>query len=110
MESLMEDLKIWPGSPFPLGATWDRKGVNFALFSENAEKVELCLFQGENGEREIAQIEMPEQDNQIWHVYLPGLRPGQMYSYRVHSDVGPRRPALLQPPALDPYAARLRNS
>ena len=76
-------MKIWPGQPYPQGATWDGAGVNFALFSENATKVELCLFDAE-GKRETARIRLPEQTDQVWHVYLPELRPGQRYGYRVY--------------------------
>jgi pullulanase/glycogen debranching enzyme len=66
--------RVWPGSPHPLGATWDGKGVNVAIFSENAERVELCLFD-EKGERETARIALPEYTNQKWHGYFPDLRP-----------------------------------
>jgi isoamylase len=71
-----------------LGATWDGAGVNFALFSEHADKVELCLFDA-SGRLEQRRIELPEQTDQIWHAYLPEVRPGQLYGYRVH---GPYRP------------------
>lgn len=100
--------RIWPGRPQPLGATFDGRGVNFALFSAHAEKVELCLFDA-RGEREIERIELPEYTDQVWHGYLPDARTGQLYGYRVH---GPYDPAhghrfnhhkLL----LDPYAKRL---
>ncbi len=81
---------IWPGSPFPRGATWDGEGVNFALFSENAVRVELCLFD-ESGRKEVQRIEMPEQTDQIWHCYLPEARPGLLYGYRVHGPYDPGR-------------------
>src|SRR5262249_46064844 len=97
--------EVWPGRPYPLGATWDGSGVNFALFSENAEAVELCLFDHE-GRVERARIPVTEHTDQIWHVYLPEVRPGQAYGYRVHGpydpDAGHRfNPAKL---LLDPYA------
>jgi isoamylase len=79
---------VWPGKSYPLGATWDGAGVNFALFSEHADKVELCLFDA-SGRKEQQRIELPEQTDQIWHAYLPEVRPGQLYGYRVH---GPYRP------------------
>ena len=79
---------VWPGKPCPLGATWDGEGVNFALFSEHATKVELCLFDT-HGRREIERIAMPQQTDFIWHCYLPRERPGLLYGYRVH---GPYRP------------------
>ena len=67
--------KVWPGRPYPLGSTWEGKGVNFALFSAHAEKVELCLFD-HTGLREEARIELPEYTDEVWHVYLPDARPG----------------------------------
>ena len=75
--------KVWPGKPNPLGATWDGHGVNFALFSEHAIKVELCLFDA-HGRREIERIVMPQQTDFIWHCYLPQEKPGLLYGYRVH--------------------------
>jgi pullulanase/glycogen debranching enzyme len=79
---------VWPGKPYPRGATWDGEGVNFALFSEHADKVELCLFD-ERGRRELQRIEIKEQTDQVWHCYLPEVRPGWLYGYRVF---GPHRP------------------
>jgi len=79
---------VWPGRPHPLGATWDGGGTNFALFSEHAEKVELCVFDA-NGRREIQRITVPECTDRVWHCYLPEARPGLQYGYRVH---GPYRP------------------
>src|SRR5215470_11092477 len=77
-------MRVWPGHPYPLGATWDGMGVNFALFSENATKVELCLFDSANAQAESQRIVLPERNEEVWHVYLPDLRPGQLYGYRVH--------------------------
>lgn len=103
--------RVWPGSPHPLGATWDGKGVNFALFSAHAEKVELCLFD-RAGHQEEARIELPEYTNEVWHGYLPEARPNQLYGYRVY---GPYDPAgghrfnhnkLL----LDPYARAIHGA
>ena len=96
-------MKIWPGSSYPLGATWLGSGVNFALFSEHAERVELCLFEGE---RETARIAMPEQTDQVWHVCLPEARPGLRYGYRVHGPHEPARGHRFNPAKLllDPYA------
>src|ERR1700750_2331250 len=71
-------MKLWPGKPYPLGATWDGAGGNFLLFSENATKVELCLFDRNDDRREI-RIPMTEQTHQVWHVYLPEVRAGQFY-------------------------------
>jgi len=101
----MPGFTVWPGRPYPLGATWDGEGVNFALFSEHAEKVELCLFDAK-GRREIDRVVLPEQTDQVWHAYLPQVRPGQLYGYRVH---GPYHPEIGQrfnanKLLLDPYA------
>jgi isoamylase len=102
---LTDKIAVWPGRPYPLGATWDGEGVNFSLFSEHAEKVELCLFDAK-GRREQARVPLTWQTDQAWHCYLPDARPGQLYGYRVY---GPYRPEdgmrfnhhkLL----LDPYA------
>ena len=101
---------VWPGRPYPLGATWDGEGVNFALFSESAEKVELCLFD-QFGRREIHRILLREQTDQVWHCYLPEARPGALYGYRVHGPYEPtkgyrfNRNKLL----LDPYAKQIQN-
>ena len=96
---------VWLGRPYPQGATWDGQGVNFALFSENAEKVELCLFDAQ-GRRETARIVMPEQTDQVWHCYLPEARPGQLYGYRVHGPYAPEEGHRFNPSKLllDPYA------
>jgi isoamylase len=101
---------LWPGRPYPLGATWDGEGVNFALFSESAEKVELCLFD-QFGRREIQRVAVREQTDQVWHCYLPEARPGLLYGYRVHGPYEPlkglrfNRNKLL----LDPYAKEIQN-
>ncbi len=96
---------VWPGRPYPLGATWDGQGVNFALFSEHAEKVELCLFDA-TGQRELQRIAVDEQTDQIWHVFLPQVRPGQLYGYRVHGPYRPEQGHRFNPHKLllDPYA------
>jgi isoamylase len=102
--------RIEPGSPSPLGATWDGRGVNFALFSEHAERVELCLFDG-NGRKEIERISLPEYTNQIWHGYIVGVHPGQLYGYRVHGPYEPRAGHRFNPNKLliDPYARALEG-
>ena len=84
-------MRVWPGRPYPLGATWDGLGVNFALFSEQATKVELCLFNGPQSTKEEQRVELIQYTDQVWHAYLPDVRPGQVYGYRVH---GPYRPEL----------------
>jgi isoamylase len=97
---------VLPGEPSPLGATWDGQGVNFALFSENAEQVELCLFDREDPARETARIPLPERTGYIWHGYLPDARPGDLYGYRVYGPYDPRAGHRFNPAKLllDPYA------
>ncbi len=99
-------LRARPGVPYPLGATWDGEGVNFALFSENATAVELCLFGGSDGNEEHGRIEIEEQSDQVWHIYLPGVGPGQRYGYRVHGPYDPAAGHRFNPHKLllDPYA------
>src|SRR4051795_4534099 len=80
---------VWPGRPSPLGATFDGSGVNFALFSEHATQVELCLFDSPDAQAESQRISLPEKTDQVRHGYLPGLAPGQIYGYRVY---GPHDP------------------
>src|SRR5512132_4307289 len=101
--------EAWPGSPFPLGATWDGSGTNFSLFSENAERVELCLFD-ESGEEE--RIEVVEQTAHNWHCYLPGVGPGQRYGYRVYGPYAPDDGHRFNPVKLliDPYAKAIEGS
>ncbi|MEB3290862.1 MAG: glycogen debranching protein GlgX [Leptolyngbya sp.] len=99
-------MTVWPGHPHPLGATWDGAGTNFALFSENATAVDLCLFDA--GGQEI-RLALTEVENYVWHGYIPGVQPGQRYGYRVH---GPYDPELghrfnAQKLLIDPYARAL---
>jgi isoamylase len=96
---------IREGLPHPRGATWDGKGTNFALFSAHATKVEVCIFD-EKGEKELERIELPEYTNQIWHGYLPDVRPGAIYGYRVHGPYDPEAGHRFNPNKLllDPYA------
>ncbi|MGP1394691.1 MAG: glycogen debranching protein GlgX [Inquilinaceae bacterium] len=99
---------VQPGSSYPLGATWDGAGVNFALFSAHAHRVELCLF-SPDGRREIDRIELPEHTDEIWHGYLPEARPGLQYGYRVHGPYDPQVGHRFNPHKLllDPYARSL---
>ncbi len=96
-------MRIWPGKPYPLGATFDGTGVNFALFSEVAERVELCLIDDAGAE---TRVEMPELDGFVWHVFIPGVQPGQRYGYRVHGPYDPKSGHRCNPAKLllDPYA------
>jgi isoamylase len=96
------------GSPAPLGATWDGKGVNFALFSAHATAVDLCLFDS-SGRREIEEYRLPQCSDEVWHGYVNGLRPGQLYGYRVHGPYEPAHGHRFNPRKflIDPYARRL---
>src|SRR5688572_26229090 len=98
--------KIFPGKPFPLGATWDGSGVNFAIYSENASSVELCLFSSQEDEVEKSCITLPERTSSIWHGYLPGIKPGQLYGYRVQGPYEPGNGHRFNASKLlmDPYA------
>ncbi|MPZ86832.1 MAG: glycogen debranching protein GlgX [Nitriliruptorales bacterium] len=99
---------VWPGNPYPLGATWDGRGTNFALFSEHADGVELCLFDVHGHEH---RVEMVEQTAFIWHAYLPGVGPGQRYGYRVHGPFDPQAGHRFNPDKLliDPYAKAIEG-
>ncbi len=99
----MEDIEVWPGRHYPLGATYDGAGTNFSLFSEVAEGVDLCLFDDAGAERRIS---LDEVDAFCWHAYLPNIGPGQRYGYRVHGPWAPERGLRCNPNKLllDPYA------
>ncbi len=101
---------VWPGRPYPLGAAWDGQGVNFALFSEHAEKVELCLFDA-TGRREAHRIAITEQTDQVWHCYLPEARPGLIYGYRVYGPYDPSKGLRFNHHKLllDPYAKQIQG-
>jgi glycogen operon protein len=107
----MRSARVWPGQPHPLGATWDGKGVNFALFSAHAERVDLCLFDA-SGHHEEARIVMPEYTDEVWHCYLPEARPGLLYGYRVHGPYEPTLGHRFNPNKLllDPYARALSGT
>jgi isoamylase len=99
-------LRVWPGFPYPLGATWDGVGVNFAIFSEHATRVELCLFDSKDAEVESLTIPLPEQTDMVWHGYLPDVHPGQLYGFRIHGPYAPHAGHRFNPHKLvmDPYA------
>jgi isoamylase len=105
-------MRVWPGHPYPLGATWDGEGVNFALFSENATAVELCLFEGARAVEESHRIRIEERTDQVWHLYLPEVRPGQHYGYRVHGPYEPKAGYRFNPTKLllDPYAKAIAGA
>src|SRR3979411_288384 len=102
----MTPVKIWLGYPYPLGATWLGNGVNFAIFSENATSVDLCLFNRLESAQENVRIPMTEHTDQVWHIFLPDVRPGQMYGFRVYGPYDPLRGLRFNSSKLllDPYA------
>ena len=102
----LSTVKVRPGRSYPLGATWDGRGVNFALFSENATRVELCLFESAGDGAESQRVSLVEQTDMVWHAYLPDVRPGQVYGYRVHGPYEPDAGHRFNPAKLlvDPYA------
>jgi isoamylase len=102
----MTTQELMPGNPYPQGANWDGAGVNFALFSENAEGVELCLFEEAGTNRETLRIPITERTDGVWHVYIPGLKAGLRYGYRVHGPYDPANGFRFNPAKLliDPYA------
>ncbi len=99
-------MRVWPGKPYPLGATWDGAGVNFAVFSEHAAKVDLCLFASPEATEDTYRLTMPEHTDQVWHAYLPDAEPGQLYGYRIHGPYEPAKGHRFNPHKLilDPYA------
>ena len=100
--------RVWPGAPFPLGPRWDGEGTNFSLFSENAERVELCLFDEAGAE---TRYELTERTAFNWHGYLQGIGPGQRYGYRVFGPWAPERGHRFNPAKLliDPYAKAIEG-
>jgi glycogen operon protein len=104
-------MRVWPGSPYPLGASWDGEGVNFAIFSENATGVDLCLFANAGDAVESHRIPLTEKTDFVWHCYLADVRPGQCYGFRVHGPYDPARGARFNPSNLliDPYAKALTS-
>lgn len=99
-------MEVWPGKPSLRSATWDGEGVNFALFSGSVTKVELCLFEAREGNKETARTAAAEPTGEVWHVYLPEVRPGQLYGYRVYGPYQPAQGLRVNPAKLllDPYA------
>jgi glycogen operon protein len=101
-----------PGSPFPLGATWDGRGVNFALYAENATGVELCLFESKEQQNESARIRVDERTHHVWHIYITDLKPGQLYGYRVYGRYEPENGHRCNPNKflIDPYAKAISDT
>ncbi len=103
---------VYPGSPYPLGATWDGIGVNFALYADNATSVELCFFTNPSDEVESAKIRLVERSHHVWHAYFPDIRPGQLYGYRVHGSYDPQNGHRFNSSKLliDPYAKAIAGT
>jgi isoamylase len=103
IDATKDPMDIWPGNPYPLGATFDGSGVNFAVFSEVAERVELCFIDDDGAE---TRYDLTEVDGYVWHAYVPNLQPGQRYGYRVHGPYAPENGHRCNPAKLllDPYA------
>jgi len=104
--------KLLPGKPFPLGATWDGKGTNFAIFSENATRVDLCFFSSESDRGESERVKLAEVTGHVWHGYLPSVGPGELYGYRVHGPYEPENGLRFNPNKLviDPYAKAIAGT
>ena len=105
-------MRVWPGHPYPLGASWDGQGVNFAIFSEDASAVDLCLFAHEDDDTEAHTIPLRERTDHVFHCYLPDVRPGQFYGYRVHGPYEPHNGLRFNPAKLliDPYAKAITGT
>ncbi|MER2999615.1 glycogen debranching protein GlgX [Pontibacter populi] len=105
-------IPIYPGNPYPLGATWDGEGVNFAIYADNATDVELCLFDDITSEQESVKIKLVERTHQIWHTYLPDVKPGQLYGYRVDGPYDPENGHRFNKNKLllDPYAKAISGA
>ncbi|MFO0900297.1 MAG: glycogen debranching protein GlgX [Pirellulales bacterium] len=104
-------MEIWPGRSYPLGASWDGEGTNFAVFSEHASSMELCLFDQANFAAEVARVRMRERTDQVFHCYLPGVQPGQLYGYRAYGPYEPSHGHRFNPTKLllDPYARAIHG-
>ncbi|MBV8376760.1 MAG: glycogen debranching protein GlgX, partial [Verrucomicrobia bacterium] len=108
----MSQIKVWLGHPYPLGATWRGNGVNFALYSEHATAVDLCLFDSMESPQEQVRIRMTEHSDEVWHVFLPDITPGQLYGYRVEGPYEPEKGARFNSSKLllDPYAKSIAGA
>src|SRR4051812_9200922 len=104
--------KLYPGSHYPLGATWDGEGVNFAIYSENATGVDLCFFEENNSDKTTEHISLTEQSHYVWHVYVPGVKPGQLYGYLLHGPYEPQNGLRFNCNKLmiDPYAKAISGT
>jgi len=105
-------MRVWPGSPYPLGATWNGLGVNFAIYSEHGTGVEVCLFDSVDSTRESVRIPLTEQTDMVWHAFLPDVQPGQLYGYRISGPYDPAAGHRFNPAKLlvDPYAKAIART
>ena len=112
LNTVPTNLNVYPGNPYPLGATWDGHGINFALYADNATDVELCLFATSDDEVESVKIKLVERTHHVWHAYFPELRPGQLYGYRVHGPYDPENGHRFNPSKLliDPYTKAIAGT
>src|SRR6478752_7476097 len=110
--AFMTSVRTFLGQPYPLGATWMGNGVNFAIFSEHASRVELCLFDSMEDAKEYVRIPISECTDQVWHVFLPDARPGQLYAFRLSGPYEPQRGLRFNSSKLllDPYAKAIAGS
>lgn len=106
------EIQLYPGNAYPLGSTWDGEGVNFALYADNATAVELCLFDSETAGSASHTLKITERTHHVWHGYIPGLKPGQLYGYRVHGPYEPENGHRFNPHKLlmDPYAKAIAGT
>lgn len=106
LRSAPSEFSVWPGVPYPQGSSYDGEGVNFAVFSENAEKLEVCLFDPDAPQKETARVRLADKTGGVWHGYIPGLKPGALYGFRAHGPFDPEKGARFNPHKLlvDPYA------
>ncbi len=109
---VLKNVNPWPGKPYPLGANYDGNGINFALFSEGATGIDLCLFLAEQPGEEVIRISLTERTDQVWHTYLPGLEPGLLYGYRVYGPWNPMQGQLFNPNKvlIDPYTKAIHGT
>ena len=102
----MNKVRVWTGAPYPLGATSTAEGVNFAIYSENCTGVDLCLFERPDADHEAVRVRMTESTDNVWHLFLPDIRPGQLYGYRVYGPYEPENGHRFNASKvlIDPYA------
>ena len=105
-------MRVWPGKPYPLGANWDGRGVNFAIYSENANSVKLLFYENRESNTPTQEIELKEKTGYVWHAYCPDILPGQLYAYRVNGPYEPQRGHRFNQNKvlIDPYALAIAGT